>query len=151
MKRKEGPSILNTEGCKIMATSGFDWSTVLKSLIDQRTQTVAATNAAAVSAYADQFTQWIAVNTISRDRVSNVNFTPSPLPAIPHKQGVDQTSGAIIDLGPFPDLKPPVLPDYQDAHSTPIAAVTPDPLAIIGQLITVMAADVSAIRKKVGA
>ena len=132
----------------------FDAYTVLNNWILQRTQATAAQNAAAVAAYTDASKQWIDANVISRDRAANVNFVPSPLPSIPHKMSVDQTTGADVDLGPFPDLQPPVLPPYLQSTSgtiQPMAKPTVDPMAAVLVMLQQLQTDIQAIRKKVGA
>jgi hypothetical protein len=119
-------------------------NTWLGEVIAKRKADIAATNSQSVSDYESKCSQWIVVNLINRDK----GLPYSPLPDIPHKQLVDD-AGTVSDGGPFPDLKPPVLPPLVtptgDGHS--IAAPTIDKQDVMLLMLKALLDDTSALRK----
>lgn len=118
-------------------------TTWLNDQIAKRKADVIAANGQAVADYTSKCKAWVEMNSLNRDKGVEI----SPVPPIPHKQGVDD-AGNIIDLGPFPDLKPPVLPEpvkpAGDGHS--IAAPTVDLQAVALAVLKQIHDDVAAIK-----
>lgn len=131
----------------------FDYSAIFQKMVTDAKVAAAAKNAKSVEDYKAKCAAWITENTQTRDRLRNVGFVPTAMPAIPHKVKVDESNAQEIDLGPFPDLLPPVLPPYVESTSTAIAAANPapDPQVIAIVLLQKALADIAAIKAKVGA